>query len=230
MSDFWYLMQANISSLGSHASSVYWMSAPIFLVFFQWWVLKVWDMLPTRDKHSASRSWGKATLIWQSACTQAASALNSLSRQQRIYSLSLLQPPCNYTRNPTPLIITSQARSNPPVPQKESYFIPIVFKWKKYQLWWDFTLCRSAEQQNPCLVWVQHRQRGIGETNRTNTGKTKERSDPAKGSTGLKELPVLHRVRISAQVNKRNGDYLLWTPEKTPTIFLAHHTVLLQLI
>lgn len=153
-SDFWYLMQANISSLGSQASSVYWIIAPIFLVFFQLWVLKVWDMFPTRDKHAASRSWGGTTLIWQSACTQAASALNSSSRQQRIYSLSLLQPSCNYTRNPTPLIITSQARSYPPVPHKDSYFVPRVFKWKKYQLRWDFTLRHSAEQQHPRLVWV----------------------------------------------------------------------------
>lgn len=62
---------------------------------------------------------------------RAASVLNSSSRQRRIYSLSLLQPPHNYTRNPTPLIITSQATSFPLVPHKEVYFVPGVFKWKK---------------------------------------------------------------------------------------------------
>lgn len=130
-------VQANISSPWSQDSSVYWVPAPISLVFFQLWILKAWDMFPTRDKHSASRSGGGTTLTWQRTCAQTASVLNSSSRQQRIYSLSLLQPLHNYICNPTPLITTRQARSYPLAPHKVVYFVPGVFQWKTSP-WWDF--------------------------------------------------------------------------------------------
>lgn len=165
MSDFWYLMQANISSLGSQASSIYWVPVPISLVFFQLWVLKAWDMFPTRDKHAVSRSWGGTTLIWQRACTQAASALNSSSRQRRIYSFGLLQPPHNYTCNSIPLIITSQATSYPLVPHKEVYFVPGVFKWKKFPALVGFqvtSLCRAVRPISGLSV-AQRKQEGEDE-------------------------------------------------------------------
>lgn len=151
MSNFWYLMQANTSSLGSQASIVYWVPAPFSLVFFQLWVLKAWDMFRTRDKHAASRSWAGITLIWQRVRAQAASALNSSNRQQRIYSLNLLQHPHNYTCNPTLLTTTGQATSYTLVPRKGVYFVSGDFKWNKSQLWWDFGLHCCAEDKN--RVW-----------------------------------------------------------------------------
>lgn len=65
----------------------------------------------------------------------------------------------------------------------------------------------AAVRPMPSLSVPQGQQEG--ETKRGNTGKSKKSSDPAKWNLcGYKE-PVLHRVRISAQVNGRNSDHLL---------------------